>query len=151
MKRFESVEQILDFAIAEEVAAAEFYAELGRRMDRPWMKQVFEEFALEEKGHRAKLEAVKKGGLKGLPVERVLDLQIGDYLVDATPEKGMDYQQALILAMKKEKAAFRMYSDLASASDDAGLKNLLLGLAQEEARHKLRFELEYDEQYLKEN
>jgi len=151
MKRFASVEELLDFAIGEEVAAAQFYLELAARVDRPWMKRVFEDFAAEERGHKAKLEAVRRGGAKGLPREAVLDLGIGDYLVDVSPEPGMDYQRALTLAMKKEKAAFRMYSDLAGASSEPALRELLLGLAQEEARHKLRFELEYDEQFLKEN
>jgi rubrerythrin len=63
----------------------------------------------------------------------------------------MDYQQALIVAMKKEKEAFRMYSDLASVAQSSELKDVLLGLAQEEAKHKLRFEVEYDDVILKEN
>jgi rubrerythrin len=53
--------------------------------------------------------------------------------------------------MKAEKAAYKLYNDLASATDDAGLRETLLSLAQEEAKHKLRFELEYDEQILKDN
>ena len=40
---------------------------------------------------------------------------------------------------------------MASATDDPGLKATLLGLAQEEAKHKLRFEIEYDDEILKEN
>jgi rubrerythrin len=151
MRRFDSLDALLDFAIGEEAAAAQFYLDLGARMDRPWMKQVFQDFAREEQGHKAKLEAIKQGGARGLPVDKVLDLKIGDYLVDVAPQAGMDYQQALILAMKKEKAAFHMYTDLASASSDQELKQLLLGLAQEEAKHKLRFELEYDDQFMKEN
>ncbi len=83
--------------------------------------------------------------------KKILDLKIGDYLVDAEPSSDIDYQQALILAMKAEKAAFRLYSDPASATDDPGLKETLLGLAQEEAKHKLRFEIEYDDEFLKEN
>ena len=63
----------------------------------------------------------------------------------------LDYQKALIIAMKKEKAAFRLYSDLAGRVDDAGIRDLLLGLAQEEAKHKLRFEVEYDDFVLAEN
>ena len=62
----------------------------------------------------------------------------------------MDYQEALILAMKKEKASFRLYNDLAATTDDADLRSLLLGLAQEEAKHKLRLEVEYDEHFLTE-
>jgi rubrerythrin len=151
MKQFKSVNEILDFAIREEQAASTFYAELAGQLDRPWMKKIFEDFSREELGHKAKLEGVKKGGGAGLPAGKVLDLKIGDYLVEAEPSPGMDYQDALILAMKKEKAAFRMYTDLASVADDAALKGLLQGLAQEEAKHKLRFEMEYDDQVLQEN
>ncbi|UCE61993.1 MAG: hypothetical protein JSU63_09735, partial [Phycisphaerales bacterium] len=79
----------------------------------------------------------------------VLDLKVGDYLEDATPSADISYRDALILAMKAEKAAFRLYSDLASTTDDANLRAVLLGLAQEEAKHKLRFELEYDAEFLK--
>ena len=53
--------------------------------------------------------------------------------------------------MKKEKAAFRMYSDMAAAVEDDELKRTLLALAQEEAKHKLRFEVEYDECVYQEN
>ena len=63
----------------------------------------------------------------------------------------MDYQQALTVAMKAEKAAFRLYSGLATACDNPALKEVLLGLALEEAKHKLRFEIEYDDNVLKEN
>ena len=55
------------------------------------------------------------------------------------------------MAMKAEKAAFKLYTDLAAATDDDGLKQIFLDLAQEEAKHKLRFELEYDDSILTEN
>ena len=63
----------------------------------------------------------------------------------------MDYQSALILAMKKEKAAFRLYTDLAASTEDEGIRDLFQGLAQEEAKHKLRFEVEYDDDFLRDN
>jgi rubrerythrin len=62
----------------------------------------------------------------------------------------MNYQDALVLAMKKEKAAFRLYLDLANEVQSEDQKDLFLALAQEEAKHKLRFEIEYDEVVLKE-
>ena len=83
--------------------------------------------------------------------ERVLDLKIGDYLEEVTLSADLDYRDALVLAMKAEKAAFKLYRDLASATDDAGLKQTLLTLAQEEAKQKLRFEIEYDDNFLREN
>jgi rubrerythrin len=154
MKQFESVDDILDFAIGQEEEAAAFYMDLASKMHRPWMKQAFEQFAGEERGHKEKLLAVKSGKTVLFVQQKVLDLKIGDYLVDVDAEQSpdsLDYQEALILAMKKEKSAFKLYSDLASSTDDEQLAALLQGLAQEEAKHKLRFEVEYDEQFLKEN
>ena len=67
--------------------------------------------------------------------------------LDAT----LDFQQALIVAMKAEKAAYKLYNDLADKVDDPTVKDLFYALAQEEAKHKLRFEVEYDEVILKDN
>ena len=74
-----------------------------------------------------------------------------DFLVDIKATGDMSYQDALILAMKKEKSAFKLYSDLAGIAPNSDLKNVFLALAQEEAKHKLRFEIEYDDNILKEN
>ncbi len=150
MKKYSSVDKILDFAVAKEEESAEFYADLARQVEKPWMRRVFEEFSREEVGHKEKLLGIQQGKTL-LPAEgKVLDLKIGDYLVDVEPTPDMEYQDALILAMKKEKASFRLYSDLAEATDDASLRATFLALAQEEAKHKLRFEVEYDEYVLKE-
>jgi rubrerythrin len=148
---FDSVDAALDFAIENEQGASDFYTELASKMEKPQIKQVFEGFAAEERGHKAKLEAVKSGKKAKLSKAKVQDLKIGDYLVEQTPSPNMDYQSALILAMKQEKAAFRLYSDLAASADDAGTRELFMGLAQEEAKHKLRFEIAYDEDFLRDN
>jgi rubrerythrin len=151
MEQWKSVDEILDFAIGQEEEAAQFYKGLAETMDRPWMSKVFNDFAREEEGHKRKLLDVKAGKKLVLPEKKVLDLKIGDYLVDVEPSTHMDYQQALIVAMKKEKKAFKMYTDLASAADDDNVKNVFSALAQEEAKHKLRFELEYDDFVMTEN
>jgi rubrerythrin len=148
MKAFGSVDEILDFAIGKEEEAAQLYTRLGRQTEKSWMRQVFEEFANEELGHKAKLEAVKDGKRLLPAADKVMDLKIADYVIDVEASPDLDYQDALIVAMKEEKAAFRLYSDLAAATDDEALRATLLALAQEEARHKLRFEIEYDDHVL---
>ena len=135
----------------DEEKAAGFYADLASKTNLKHMKEVFLGFAEEEKGHKAKLLKIKQGKQMLPAEERVLDLKIGDYLAEIDLDSDLDYQNALIVAMKAEKAAFKLYSDLASATDDAALKEALLGLAQEEAKHKLRFEIEYDDNVLKKN
>ena len=151
MKQWQSVDDVLDFAIEREQEAAEFYGDLAGQMEKAYMQQVFSGFAREEMGHKARLTAIKEGKLLASAGKQVIDLKIGDYLVAEEPTGKMDYQDALIVAMKKEKAAFRLYSDLAAAAGDAALTETFLSLAQEEAKHKLRFEVEYDEHFLTEN
>ena len=152
MKKFSSVEEILNFAIEREEEAHKFYTELAERMDRPEMRKVFEDFAKEELGHKAKLEAVKQNEFAiSSEEEKVPSLGIADYAVDAEPKPDMDYAGVLVLAMKKEKAAYRLYLDLAAIAENEELTNLFLSLANEEAKHKLRFEIEYDDVILKED
>jgi rubrerythrin len=151
MEQWKSVDEILDFAIGQEEQAAQFYIDLSNRMDRPWMSEIFKEFAQEEVGHKRKLVEIKAGKRLVPAQAKVLDLKIGDYLVDVEPTADMDYQKALMLAMKKEKKAFKMYTDLAAAAGDASLSAIFLSLAQEEAKHKLRFEIEYDDYVMTEN
>lgn len=149
--KLDTIEKILDFAITKEEEANAFYLDLARRMDKPHLKTIFEDFAREEQGHKQKLMGVKSGRLPMPSTDRVQDLRIGDHLVGVTAGKDSTFQDALIVAMKAEKAAFRLYTDLAEAADAPETKTLFLSLAQEEARHKLRFEIEYDQYTYKEN
>ena len=148
---FKSVDEILNYAIDKEEDARQFYLDIAAKMDRPYMKQVFEQFAKEEKGHKAKLQAVKEGKMMLKAEKKVIDLQIGDHLEEVDMDSKLDYQQALIVAMKAEKNSYRLYNDLANSTDDENLSTMFLSLAQEEAKHKLRFEIEYDEYVLREN
>ncbi|UCE37703.1 MAG: ferritin family protein [Thermoplasmata archaeon] len=150
MDTFESVDALLNFAMEKEEEANKFYLGLAVKMEREHMKKVFTGFAAEEAKHKEKISAVKEGK-QLMPVEqKITDLKIGDYLVDVPAGPDMDYQDALILAMKKEKASFRLYTDLAATTEDSTLQSLMQGLAQEEAKHKLRLEMEYDEFFLTE-
>ena len=146
-----TVDGVLDFAIQKEQDAVDFYTTLAGKMEFEHIKSVFLGFATEEKGHKAKLQAVKAGKQMASADKEVQDLKIGDSLVEVELNTELSYQDALIVAMKAEKAAFKLYNDLASIADNASLKEVFLDLAQEEAKHKLRFEIEYDEHVLTEN
>lgn len=151
MKTFKDIDEILDFAIQAEQGAVNLYSGLAEKSKNQDMKQVFLDFAREEMGHKARLLKIKEEGLTDMPDEQVNDLKISDYMAEIVPGDDMDYPEALLLAMSQEKAAFKLYSKLAERSPSPEFKNLFLSLAQEEAKHKLRFELEYDEFVLRDN
>ena len=151
MKEFTNITEILDFAIGEEQAAVDFYLQLAAQSKNQQTKKIFHAYAEEEMRHKSNLLKLKDQGSFHVPDEKVRDLKIAEYLVDVRPSANMSYQDALILAMKKEKAAFRMYSALAGQAEDPEVKALFLNLALEESKHKLSFEIEYDDFILKEN
>ncbi|MDD5011604.1 MAG: ferritin family protein [Phycisphaerae bacterium] len=151
MKQFKTTDDILDFAIKNEIESYRFYTDLAATVNNPEMKKVFSEFAAEEQGHKKLLEDVKKGKTFNVSDKQVADLKIADFTVDVEPTPDMDYQSALILAMKKEKKAFQLYTNLAALTEDVTIRQLFQSLAQQEAKHKLYFELEYDQVILKDN
>lgn len=151
MKDFKSIDDILDFAIDNEQKAVDFYTELAGTSENEEMKAVFTQFAKEEMGHKARLKKVKEEGAFTLKEESVMDLKMSEYLEDVEPRPNMSYEEALVLAMKREKNAFKLYTNLAEKAPNSDLKKIFQSLATEESKHKLRFEIEYDEVVMREN
>ncbi len=143
MKKFHSVDDVLNFAIAKEIEAHDLYVKLAAWAERPEVAEAFEDFANEELRHKEKLEAIKTGKIT-IQQEEVGSLNIVDGLDVAEPQANLTYARALMLAMQREKDAFKLYTRLASIFRDREIKDTLSKLAQEEARHKLQLEIEYD-------
>jgi rubrerythrin len=146
MGKVDSVEKILEYAISREVEAYYFCLALAGRVDTPRMRQVFEDMAAEELEHKAKLELeMIKMGIT-LPTQQMpAGRPESDYIIsDSDAPLDMDYADMLLLGVEKEDAAFRTYVNLIPNVKDEESREVLLALAQEEVRHKLRFETEYD-------
>ena len=146
-----TVDEVLDYAIGQEEEAAAFYAALAERAEKAGMKDILLDFSREEQRHKDRLVAVKQGEHQLTPEQKVIDLKISDYLVEVDAGEDISYQDALIVAMKREKAAYRLYSDMAEKVPEGELRDVFVGLAKEEAKHKLFFEEQYDERVLSDN
>lgn len=152
MIEFKSIDEILDFAIEREDDAAKFYLDIAEKIDKPALKETFKDFAKEEYKHKAMIQDMKKGKVTEFNEEKILDLKIADIIEDVPSlDIDFDYQKILILAMKREKGAYILYTNLANSTDNQDIKNIFKTLAQEEAKHKLFFEVEYDNVYYAEN
>lgn len=147
MKEIDDINEILEFAIGRELKANHFYISLAERMADPSMKELFLALAADELDHKARLEfeLIKRGqtvAADGLDEE---------YDEDELPMIGtpsglvMDYKAALEMAIQKEKTSFRFYADLAAREQDQDSKEMLYELAEEEMKHKFRFEYEYQQ------
>lgn len=147
----QSVKEVLDFAISREQQAVDFYTRLSTIAPGKQLQELMLNYAREEQRHKDKLLAVKADGSLDNEHKRPLDLKMTDYLVDVEETPEMTYQDALIIAMKREQVAFKLYTDMAEKIDNPELKSLFESLAREEASHKNYFESEYDDKILTDN
>lgn len=144
---FKSMDDILDFAIENEIEAENFYTELSNEETFSGAKTALKEFADEEKKHQDLLKKFKENRevLDNYKFEWITDIKRSDYLVDITYEKGMPYTDTIRLAMKREEKALMLYNELLEKADDDALKKIFKMLCQEEAKHKNILETLYDD------
>ena len=143
MPKFRSADDILDYAIAREIEAHEFYLDLAGRIVKADLRKAVKDFAADELQHSIRLRAIKAGEVAFIE-EEIGHLGVAETVPEIEPHPDMSYVDLLVLAMNREKAAFRIYTNLASIVTEKGCREVFLGLAQEEAQHKLRLEIEYD-------
>lgn len=143
--------EVINFAIRGEKEAIKFYQELQEISTFRAQKEMLKEFENMEKGHIVILENIRSRDFNDFKIKKIVNLNISDNLEDVKPSKNMDYQDILIIAMKKEDLAQKLYMDLSGNFSGNDLGKLFLKLASEEAAHKLKFEKLYDEYVLKDN
>ena len=145
MSKVNSDLEVLEYAISREIEAYHFYLALARRVDTEKMREVFEALAAEELEHKEKLELeiIKSGVAVSTDIQP--PRSDSDYIISNDPSQlDMDYKEMLMLGMEKEEAAFRTYVNLLPQVHDEQTRETLLKLAEEEVRHKIRFETEYE-------
>ena len=95
------------------------------------------------------MENFKKEGLDesitDYKLKWIKDIKRSDYVVELEHKPGMAYNDLLILAMKREEKALKLYNELLKEVETEDAKKLFQMLCQEEAKHKLTLETFYDD------
>ncbi|MFO7715565.1 ferritin-like domain-containing protein [Desulfosarcina sp.] len=131
---------IIKHAIANEVEARKFYEDAASTLNDPYLKKLFAGLAEEEKNHRDILTRIYTSNT----MERYFS-ESRDYKVAETvdePELSMEMKpaDAFALAMKKEEAAMKQYTEMADMCTDDGKRQVFLDLAAMERDHKMKME-----------
>ncbi len=144
-------DEVIAFAVEKEQEAVDAYTTASNIVRRAHIKSMLLEFAEQERRHKEKLLAIDMSKVADSSVVNIPDLKIADYSDSIEITEDMDYQDVLSVAMKREESAHNLYEILASNTTEPVLSRLFELLAQEEAKHKLALEKEYDEHILSEN
>jgi len=145
MEDVTTIAEVLEFAIAREAEAVEFYMAVAERVGDPSVQAFFDDLVGEEMEHKARLELeVMKEGIVAKTVGVLPETTGGGIVVDPSQVKEhMIYTEALMLAIQKEKRSFRLYVRLSGMIEDDDLRETLISLAEEEARHMAALEEQY--------
>jgi rubrerythrin len=150
----DTITNILDRAIRFEEDSFNLYNSAIDKVKNSQTKDWLKELADWELTHKAKLEGLLKGDLnwaiRKSKREAVADLKIGDYLVAAPLSDKSDFQDVLLVAMKREESARNFYAGMVELVESGPAHDLFDLLAKEEAKHKQMVEKYYEEYVYKE-
>jgi len=145
MGEMSTVGEVIALAITREIQAVEFYTGLADRAVNPAMKSMFESLGYEELRHKARLELeMMKEGLVATTIGRLFEVDTPDDAAEAEVDPDIEYKGTLALAIQKERRSFRFYVGLAGVVAEEHMHEVLLELAEEESRHLVKFEMEYN-------
>ncbi|MBC8217648.1 MAG: ferritin family protein [Planctomycetes bacterium] len=141
-----TIREILEFAIEREGEAVEFYMAMADRVKNPAIQELFEDLVTEELEHKSRLELeVMKEGIVARTVGVLPETSLDKTAVDLDQVRSqMDYQEALDVAIQKERRSLRLYARLSGLVVEAEFSETLLSLAEEEARHLTALEEQYE-------
>jgi len=144
MIKFGSMQEILAFAVNKEEVSYLFYTDMARMMEDEFVSGLFEELAAEELSHREQLQLeIMKMGKVVSTDDDWSNRTRAEYAVESDLTENFSYADALKLAIEKEDAAFKLYIDMLRFTEDQETIDMFTALAEEEVRHKIKFESAY--------
>ena len=132
--------EVIKQAIASEVEARKFYEDAANTLKDPYLKKLFTSLAEEEKKHRDILTQIYTSDTIDRYFSETRDYKVAETMEEPDLSIDMKPADAFALAMKKEEAAMKQYTEMANMCDDADKRQVFLDLAAMERDHKLKME-----------
>lgn len=144
---FKSIEEILEFAISKEQASVQFYKDLASQMNDAATRSLFETLIRNEQNHidSLQLELNKLGHTVKLEENAAPSVYLWEERLEMDDRaRQMGFIDALVLGIQKERAAFRLYAQILGVTKNEQFAKVFMELAEEEMRHVIQLEREYD-------
>jgi rubrerythrin len=136
-----TLEQAIRDAIEVERAAAQFYEVLGKNTDDPEAVAFLAKMVEEEHAHeRAIADMGRKLTSGELPARASENCEVVESAPDWAYTEGLDYRQALEVALEAEHHAAMFYDAVADGFSEPKVRQFFLGLARTEEQHVMALE-----------
>jgi len=117
-----------------------FYEDAAKKCENEYLRNMFLDFAAEEKRHKVMLEDILSSGAMGFTVDGTKDYHVSSTVDKPMLSTVMKPADAIALAMKNEEEAMNLYLDLSDDSTDLTQKKVFKDLATMERDHKFKME-----------
>ncbi|MCF6148920.1 MAG: ferritin family protein [Candidatus Kuenenia sp.] len=146
-----NVKELIEKAAKHEDESQRFYLDALKHVTDPAAQIWLKELAEEETKHKEMLQNFDTSKVMDFKPGETQDLHISEFLVDKDVSEIKDFQDVLIVAMKKEQKAYNFYVSMAQSTDNPEMRKMCKILAQEELKHKHKIEMAYDDMVFSEN
>ncbi|MBN2211528.1 MAG: ferritin family protein [Sedimentisphaerales bacterium] len=142
------VVEAIKYAIQQEENDIAFYQQWAEKSNTIKVRKLFETLAGIEATHAQTLKEVLAKERNQPSSTWKTITQLAKYVIDEEKrlianDDNSSLAQVFRVAIAKEEMAFKLYTDMSKGSPDSQVADIFLGLAQDEAVHKLRLEEEY--------
>jgi len=136
-------QNIIDFAMKNEIAAEAFYIEIAEKVSKPRLKEMFTAFSKEEKKHQDILNNLSESKNAGSYFTEDRDYGVSETVEKPEISDNMTLSDAYAIAMKNEENAMKLYQNLAQDCKSPEIRKVLEDLATMERDHKFKMETSY--------
>jgi rubrerythrin len=136
---------LIDTAIKREEDAYLFYMNLLGKVKEAAAQETITWIAGEERKHKEFLVKYRQGGFGagGLRLSEVVYYKIAEHFAEPEVADEMNSAQVFLIAAHRELRSHRFYGELAEQHPVGEARELLLGMANEELKHKEKMEYLY--------
>ena len=136
---------VIKMAIVKEKEAYDFYMDLYKIVEDKDAKDNLKFMAQEEAKHKEFLINCQKGLVCAnvLKMDAAIDYKIIENIEKPDIKKNMKSSEVYLVAANRELNAYNFYNSLAGSYPAGEVKDLLTKMANEESKHKEKFEYLY--------
>lgn len=146
MSLTEAMRNALEVSVLKEQEAHDFYAAAARKVEDKTLRELFEQLADDEIGHRDFLQKLLLDDAPPMTIKpQPQDYKLAEEIIDEKPDLSIDmpFPQAVALAIKREEEAMQTYAELAEEAGPGDMGTLFTNLKNMEQAHKTALEAVY--------
>lgn len=146
MSLTEAMRYALEVSVLKEQEAHDFYQAAARQVKDQSLRDLFEQLAEDEIGHRLFLEKLLEEGRPPQTIKaQPHDYKLAEEVIEDKPDLAIDmpFKEAVALAIKREEEAMQTYAEMAQEAGPGEMGDLFTNLKNMEQAHKTALESVY--------